>query len=222
MKNLILLLCLIIPFGYVSAQTEDAEADSSDEDDFVLVIPPINEQLKVGVKMGTGAGMMVGDKLQNPRPKYVISGGGYLHYRFSKHWSLQPEINFSFRGSNFANGDNEYTSITMYTADFPLLIMLGLNEKNRANVFVGGQYSHTLNRAMYTKGGVVPESPTPAMHNDDWFAVAGAQFHTPFLGFQIAAKYGLRDLNTGLSPTMKPVNASGEIHQAILELNILF
>lgn len=223
MKNLFLLLCILCCMGTAIAQVEDSETDSTEgDDDLVLVIPPINEQLKVGVKMGTGAGMMVGQELQNPRPKYVITGGAYLHYRFSKHWSLQPEANVSFRGSNFNNGDNQYASITEYALDLPLLIMCGLTKQNTVNVFVGGQFSHTLNRAMYLKDAVVPASPTPSMRHENWFAVLGGQFHTPFIGFQVALKYGITDMNTGLSPTMNPPNTGKDIHQTLLELNILF
>lgn len=223
MKNGLLLLCFVGLFGFANAQTDENEPDSlAGEDDFVLVIPPINEQLKAGVKMGTGMGMMTGNELQNPRPKYMISGGAYLHYRFSKRWSLQPEANIAFKGSNFNNGPDEYATIVMYALDFPLLIMYGLTPKNTVNVFVGGQYSYTLSRWMYVKDAVVPSSPTPSMRNDDWFAVAGGQFHTPFVGFQVAFKYGLCNLNTGLSPNMNPPNTGKDIHQMVLELNLLF
>lgn len=222
MKNLFLLLCIFCCMAPAIAQEEDSGTDSTEEDDLVLVIPPINEQLKLGVKMGTGAGMMIGQELQNPRPKYVITGGAYLHYRFSKHWSIQPEANVSFRGSNFNNGDNQYTSITEYALDVPFLIMYGLTKQNTVNLFVGGQFSHTLNRSMYLKGAVVPASPTPSMSNQNWFAVLGSQFQTPFIGFQIALKYGITDMNTGLSPVMNPPNTGKDIHQTLLELNLLF
>lgn len=204
------------------AQTDSTETDSLEDEELVLVIPPINEQLKAGVKMGTGMGIMIGGELQNPKPKYMISGGAYLHYRFSKHWSLQPEVNVAFKGSNFDNGPDEYGSISMYTLDVPLLLMYGFNEKNTVNVFVGGQYSYTLNRSMYLKSAQVPVTPTPSMRKDDWFGIVGGQFHRPFLGFQIALKYGFCNLNTGLSPNLNPPNTGKDIHQMVLELNILF
>jgi hypothetical protein len=222
MKNLFLLLCILFCLGTANAQTEDSEIDSTEEDDLVLVIPPINEKLKAGVKMGSGVGMMVGQELQNPRPKYIITGGAYLRYLFSKHWSLQPEVNVNFRGSNFNNGDGQYSSITEYALDVPLLIMYGLTKQNTVNILAGAQYSHTLNRSMYLKDSPVPASPTPSMSNDCWFVILGSQFHTPFIGFQVALKYGLTDLNTGLSPTLNPPNTGKDIHQTVLELNILF
>jgi hypothetical protein len=221
MKNLLFLLCWFCTIGYAFAQEEESDSTSGD-DDFVLVIPPINEQLKAGVKMGTGMGMTVGGELLNPRPKVMISGGVYLHYRFSKHWSLQPEMNVAYKGSNYKNGDGQYTSLSVYTMDVPLLLMVGLTPENTVNLFTGMQYSRTLNRSMYEKGGLVPINPNPRMHDDDWAVVLGTQFQTPFVGFQIALKYGLRDLNTGLSSTLNPPNTGKEIHQSVLELNFLF
>jgi hypothetical protein len=224
MKNLFLFLCLIASMGYVTAQTELSDSsETSEEDDFVLVIPPINEQLKVGIKMGTGMGMMSGPELQNARPKYVITGGAYLHYRFSKHWSVQPEANITFKGSKFENGDNEYSSVTQYAIDLPVLLMYGLTKNNTVNLFAGMQYSYNLNRSVYLKNAPVPVSPTPSLRNDDWFVVAGSQFQTPFLGFQVGLKYGLCNLNTSPETwTLNPPNTGKEIHQMVLELNILF
>jgi hypothetical protein len=221
MKKLLLLLCFFCSIGSVFSQTEESDSTAGD-DEFVLVIPPINEQLKVGVKLGTGAGMMLGNELQNPRPKYMISGGAYLRYRFSKRWSIQPEANITFKGSNFKNGDGQYESISGYAVDIPVLLMVGLTPENRVNVFAGMQYSRTLGRSLYLKGSLVPDDSSLGMHRDDWAAVVGSQFQTPFVGFQVAVKYGLRDLNTGLTPTLNPPNTGKDIHQAVLEINILF
>jgi hypothetical protein len=214
-------MCLIGGFHFAGAQN-DSETDSTEDEEYVLVIPPINEQLKIGVKMGTGAGIMLGNELQNPRPKYMINGGVYVHYRFSKRWSIQPETNIAFKGSNFKNGDGQYTSISMYTIDVPLLLMYGVTPQNTTNIFTGVQYSHALNKALYLKGSQIPEGSTLKMHNDDVFAVVGTQFQTPFVGFQIAAKYGLRNLNGGLLPNLNPPNTGKDIHQFVLELNLLF
>ncbi len=54
------------------------------------------------------------------------------------------------------------------------------------------------------------------------FGVLGAQFHTPFVGFQVVAKYGFMNINNGLLPNIKPANTGKDIHQFIIELNLLF
>jgi hypothetical protein len=128
----------------------------------------------------------------------------------------------AFKGSNFKNADNQYAAITMYTLDVPVLLMFGLTPQNTANVFAGAQYSRILNKALFLKGSSVPESPSPAIHNDDVFAIVGTQFHTPFVGFQIAAKYGLRNLNSGTSWILNPTNTGKQIHQFVFEINLLF
>ncbi len=114
MKIKILICFILFSITQTYAQTEDAVSDSLAEDDIgELIIPALNEQLKVGIKFGTGITTMLGNELQNPKLLYTINGGAYLRYRFAKHWSLQPELNISFRGSNFANGNNQYSKIAM-------------------------------------------------------------------------------------------------------------
>jgi hypothetical protein len=222
MKKLFLVLSLLCAVGFANAQNDDEEMDSTLGEDPVFVIPPINEKLKIGVKMGTGASVMLGHELQNPRPHYMISGGVYLHYRFGKHWSVQPETNFAFKGSNFKNGTDQYASIVMYTIDVPVLLMYGFDEKNTKNIFTGIQYSRTLNKSLYNTDAPIAEPTEPRLHNDDWFAVLGTQIQTPWVGFQIAAKYGLRDLNTGLIPNLNPPNTGKDIHMFAFEINLLF
>ena len=220
-KTLVCLFFFFIVQAY--AQTEESGIDSlTNDNEGVLVIPPLNEQLKVGIKFGTGATMMLGEELQNPRLSYMISGGAYLRYRFAKHLSLQPELNISFRGSNFANGNNQYSKIVMYYIDLPVLFMYGFNEKNTSNLLAGFQYCRLLNSSLYLTNEPTPVSSAPKFKNNDLMAVLGAQFHTPFIGFQLAAKYGLIDLNNGLLPNLNPTNTGKDIHQFVVELNVLF
>jgi hypothetical protein len=205
-----------------SAQTDSTQADEEDNSEPTLVIPPINEQLKAGIKFGTGVSTLLGNELSNPRPSYMISGGAYLRYRFKKHWFVQPEANIAFKGSNFNNGTLQYESLRMYYVDVPVLLMRGLNEQNTSNVFAGLQYSRVLNASIYLKDEPLPESSSPAIKNDDLAAVAGAQFHTPFVGFQIAVKYGLIDINNGILPNLNPPNTGKDIHHFVVEFNLLF
>jgi hypothetical protein len=64
--------------------------------------------------------------------------------------------------------------------------------------------------------------PRPSIKKDDLAAIIGTQFHTPFIGFQIAAKYGLIDINNGLLPNLNPPNTGKNIHHFVVEINLLF
>jgi Outer membrane protein beta-barrel domain len=227
MKNVRFLCFSLLLLGVLvcNAQTDSTQTDSTrieEEEESVLVIPPINEQLKIGIKFGSGLCMLTGNELTNPRPSYSLSGGAYLRYRFKRHWFLQPEASFAFKGGNFDNGNLQYSRIRMYYVDVPVLLMRGLNEKNTSNVFIGLQYSRLLNATIYLKDEPLPESTAPKIKKDDLAAVLGAQFHTPFVGFQFALKYGLIDLNNGILPNLNPTNTGKDIHHLVLEINLLF
>jgi hypothetical protein len=222
MKTRFYFCCFLLVFSLqLHAQTDTTSVEDAD-DEPTLVIPPLNEKLKLGVKLGSGLSMMVGNELTNPRPTYMLTGGAYLRYRFSTHWSLQPEASISMRGSNFNNGTGQYTTIKMYTIDVPVLLLWGLNENNTANILAGLQYSRMLNSSIYLKGAQVPEDQAPRLKKNDLLGVLGAQFHTPFVGFQVAAKYGLIDINDGILPNLNPPNTGKDIHHLLLEVTLFF
>lgn len=206
----------------MQAQTETDSTRAVEDDEPVLVKPNVNEAFKFGVKLGVGAGMLIGSELQNPRPARILNGGAYIRYRFKPHWSIQPELNINFRGSSFNNSSGEYGLIRTFYLDLPVLIVRGLNEQNTSNIIGGIQYSQQLGATLYLEQATLPESNSPKLTPYDVAVMAGMQFHTPFIGFQILAKYGFIDLNDGLLPNLKPANNGGSIHQAGIEVNLLF
>jgi hypothetical protein len=222
MKHLLLLLTCYFVSTFAFAQIDTSQVDGNEDDDTRLVIPAINEQLKAGVKIGGGLSVLLGDELQNPVPTYLLTGGAYIRWRFKPHWNLQPEFNITYRGSKFNNGNLEYQEIVMYSLDIPVLLMYGFNEQNTSNIVAGIQYSRLLNSSLYLTDALVSENTAPALTKNDLMVVAGAQFHTPFVGFQILAKYGLIDMNNGLLPNLNPPNTGKSIHPFLLEINLLF
>lgn len=222
MKHLLMILFCLSLSGFGYAQTDSSTVNEDDNTEPTMVIPPINEQLKAGVKLGGGLSVLLGDELKNPVPTYLMTGGAYIRWRFKPHWSLQPELNITFRGSNFNNGDLEYSEIVMYSLDVPVLLMYGWNENNTGNILVGAQYSRLLNSSLYLTNAVIPENTAPSLTKNDLMAVVGTQFHTPYVGFQIAAKYGLIDMNNGLLSNLNPPNTGKSIHPFLFEITLLF
>lgn len=205
------------------AFAQDTDSTDAGEDDAeVWVIPPINEQMKLGVKMGAGMFMIGGEEANKPYPLFGLAGGAYFRYRFKTHWSLQLEAMASIRGGRFDNKTDEYGTIRAYFADVPLLLLYGLNEKNTTNVFIGAQYSNMLNAVLFKTNAQVQETQAPALSKHDVMLIAGAQFHTPFVGFQLALKYGLLDANKGVSPNIGPVNQGKNFRHLALECCFLF
>ncbi len=200
---------------------QEAE-DSTNNDEETWVKPEINPELKIGIKLGSGISTMVGKESNTNTFYFNLMGGMYLKYRFKPHWMIQPEISVSRRGSNFDNGPTEYSRIQCYYLDFPFLLMRGLNEKNNSIIAIGVQYSRLLNSSIYQYKDAYPQSSKPGLAKNDFLIVGGAQFHTPFVGFQFLCKYGLIDINDGLLPTLPPVSQGKSLHNLSIEFNFLF
>jgi hypothetical protein len=65
---------------------------------------------------------------------------------------------------------------------------------------------------------------SPKLDNNDWSPVLMYQYQFDFFALQAAAKYGLRNLNLGNAwpENAKPLNNSGSLNNASIELNIIF
>lgn len=221
-KCVFLLLILSILFAYPSFAQTDADNAEDDDEIGALVQPEINPDLKAGIKLGSGFSMLVGAETNTSRPYFSLLGGAYLKYKFKMHWFIQPETMVSRRGSNFRNGVDEYARIQLYYIDVPLLFGRGLDAKNTSIVFTGLQYSRLINSSIFRQRSVVPEGITPRVNKNDILVAAGAQFHTPFVGFQFMFKYGLLNVNQGLVPSLPPVNKGLNLNNLIFEFNLLF
>ncbi len=221
LKNILLIIFFSMSLSALAQEPQDSLQD--EEEDERIVVPPMNEKTKLGIKIGLGTAIMLGKEPNHPRPSLCLDGGMYFRYRFTRHWSVQPELTITYRGSNFSNSTDEYGSIRSYYLDFPLLLMYGLNENNTRNIVGGVQYSRLLNASIYKVGALgSPEEGAPALNNNDLLLIGGMQWHTPFVGFQVFLKYGLFNANKGLLPTLKPVSTGLPMHNCSLEINFIF
>jgi hypothetical protein len=216
------LLFILISLTGLTARAQEP-ADSLEDDVGKVYVPISNEKLKLGIKFGVGAAILVGTEADRPLPVMCFQGGLYLRYRFSTHWAIQPECNVSFRGGNFDNKDGEYGTIRTYFVDNPVLLTWGWDENNSKNVVGGLQYSWLVNSAIYkVNSNGLPEPEAPRVRNGDLAIVGGTQFHTPFIGFQIFLKYGLLNVNQGLLATLNPQDRGGTMHHLSCEINLIF
>ncbi len=222
MHKYIILLLALIPGTLFAQQADSTSIENEDDEMLSLYIPPLNEKMKIGIKFGMGLYMMGGEEANKPYPLFGINGGMYFRYRFNNHFHLQPEAMISFRGGNFDNNINEYVTIRSYFVDLPVLAVYGLNEKNTVNVIAGAQYSHLLNSAILKKDAQYAEGEAPKLSVHDIMVITGAQFATPFIGFQVLLKYGLINANRGLVPSVNPVSRGKELHHMALELDFMF
>jgi hypothetical protein len=220
-KKHLYIFILLFAVMHVSAQTEVPEANDEEEDE-QMVKPELNPDIKAGIKLGVGLSSMVGAESKTSQMLMVVSGGAYVKYILKKNWLLQPEAIITRRGSNFNNGIGSYSRIQCYFLDIPVLLMRGLNQNNTNVIFAGVQYSRLLNASLYKTDAPIPESTSPGINRNDILGIIGAQFHTPFIGYQLALKYGFINANNGLVPTVNPVSQGKNLQHISFEFNLLF
>ncbi|MFN7311980.1 MAG: outer membrane beta-barrel protein [Bacteroidota bacterium] len=216
-------LILILALFSSSAWAQSDSAKYEDEDDEgTWVIPSMNEKHKPGIKLGTGFYTFTGGEMDNPTPMLGLNGTIYYRYKYNEKSAIQIETGISFKGSNFANSAGEYSRMRLYYLDAPLTWVRSLNKNNTTHLNIGVQYAYLLNASIFIEPSPIPETQKPALSKHDMMLVAGTQFYSGFVGFQVMAKYGLLNINNGLIPNLNPPLKNKDIHNFALELSLLF
>ncbi len=220
----VFIFSIILFFSFSAWAQEPVDSTIIDDgrDEEELVKPEINPESKLGIKLGTGITTMVGGEPKNPRPAMYLTGGLFGRLRMKHNWSMQGEFVVSLKGSNFNNDPGEYGSIKTYYLEAPVMLLKGLNPNNTSNIVFGLQYSRLLNAVQYKVDGALPESESPGIAKNDLVAIGGAQFHTPFVGFQLLLKYGLLNINDGFSGSLPPLNTGKSVHHITFEVSFIF
>jgi hypothetical protein len=219
-----LFFILMMLFATVAiAQTDSSDlADEEEEDSFEWLKGDMNEDQEFGIRLGTNTTTMLGGELDNPRPMFGLNGAVYYRKKVSPKNAFQLDLAVSLRGSNFANPVGEYNKLVTYYVDFPLTWVRSINANNSTHLITGLQYSHLLNTSIFIKPNTFAETEKPKLKLNDVLLVAGTQFYGDFVGFQILAKYGLLNINNGLISGLNPLLKNKDIHNFVLEINLLF
>lgn len=206
------------------AQTDSADIAMEEDDPgaFEWLKGDMNETHEYGIRLGTNTTTMLGGELKNPTTTFGLNGSVYYRYKFKPKDAVQIDLGFSMRGSNFNNNIGEYEAIRVYYLDAPIMWVHALNQKATTHAVIGLQYSQLLNSSIYIKPQALPESDKPKFKTYDVMALAGAQFYSGFIGFQLIAKYGLVNINDGLIPNLNPAFKNKDIHNFAFEINFLF
>lgn len=206
------------------AQTETTLPDTNtDDEDEQIAKPDPNPDSKLGIKMGILTHAITGTENKNSTLAFGMTGGGYFRQKLGLKTWLQLEACISFRGGNFKANTQEYESIRLLYADVPLLLMQSFGDINHKWLF-GIQGSYLISPTMYLKGLQLPITGNLSFNRLDFLPVVGYQYHTTFFDLQVAAKYGLLNINNGnvWPQNAKPLNNNGTMHNIALEFNIIF
>jgi len=206
-KTIWLLLMLFMAFSVKSQRYQD------------------KEKYTIGIKVGTCFSSLIGQELKNPKVKFGFQGGVYYRQRLGTSLHLLTEMNASFRGSNFNNGKTGYSRISLLNLDLPVLLMFDVSaKKNEHLVFMGPQATYIATSDLYVNPDNVSKYKNLDLKPFDVMAVAGYHYNGYYMGWQVAVKYGLLDINDGIMfIDVKPVTGTGKLIRNIsLELSMFF
>jgi hypothetical protein len=186
---------------------------------------PDKDKYTIGIKTGTAFSSLIGKELQNPRVKFGFQGGVYYRQKLRSSLHLLTELNASFRGSNFDNGKTGYNRISLLNLDLPITLMIDVSKKkNEHLIFFGPQLTYLAKSDLYVNPDNVSKYQNLDLKPWDVMAVAGYHYNGYYMGWQIAAKYGLTDINDGIKfIDVSPVTGTGKlIRNVSLELSMFF
>ncbi|MFB1003057.1 MAG: hypothetical protein QMC70_02810 [Bacteroidia bacterium] len=177
---------------------------------------------KLGIKTSINISTLLGNELQNPRPKFGYTAGAYYHINQANDWSLYTEYTASFRGSRFSNGDTGYSKIALFYVDFAAMPAYKLDDKQTLSF---GPYLSYLGLSSIFKG-----QQQKAYLNDIGIrpldAGIGAYYtlQGSLVGFQVGGKLGLANANKDISfDDLTPATGTGGFIRSLsLEVGMIF
>jgi hypothetical protein len=183
----------------------------------------VSENHKLGIKTSVNIATLLGEELQNPRPKFGYTAGAYYIRNQKKTWSIYSELAASFKGSKFANGDTGYSRISLFYLDLAVLPRYTFKE-NKHTISAGPYASYLALSSLYLGATPKPESSDL---NFRPFDIGIAAFYTipgTVASFQVGGKLSLIDANGGVNfvGAFPATGTGGLIRSVNFEIGMLF
>lgn len=156
--------------------------------------PETKRQDKFGVRLGFCLTRLNSDQLLNTRLTRGYQGAFYYRVNLFKGFHLNPEFGASVDGAKFNNGNSGYSQISLLYFDFSLLGFKQLDTKNNHNLVAGLQASRLMRSSMFIGPEQTPSYLQLPFKKYDYAAIVGYHYNTQYVGFQLALKYGLRNI----------------------------
>lgn len=156
--------------------------------------PDAKRKDKFGIRVGVGITRLNSPQLVNTKVSHGYEGAFYYRVNLFKGFHLNPELGASIKGSRFANSNVDYTQISLFNFDGALLGIIQLDPSFNHNLVVGVQASRIMRSSMFIGPEQFPSYLQLPFKKWDYAAVLGYQFNTQYVGFQLALKYGFRNI----------------------------
>ncbi|MBP7510341.1 MAG: outer membrane beta-barrel protein [Bacteroidia bacterium] len=203
-----------------------SQVDSTDNSDepFFWNKPSEDEKSRLGIKMGMQVSSLFGSALPDNALRFGLLGGGYGRINFKKGWSVQQELQISFKGSNFNFPANQISAMKLLYVDAPFIIFKQLKKQSPHKIGLGVSYARLINSVLFVNDNPYPTGNQIDIDKNDWLAVGAYQYQFEYFALQGAAKYGLRNLNLGnpWPDNSKPINNNGTLTNFTIEFSIIF
>ncbi len=179
---------------------------------------------KIGIKTSINLSQLRGSELQNPSIKFGYTAGAYYQFTINENLFLHSEFLGNFQGSNFDNADDEYSRISLFYLDFPVLLGFNLDEDKKHQVYLGPYGSYLGLSSMFIGGKRKAEQNDLDLLPFDYGGALYYQLNGKFMAFQIGVKAGMLDINNGINfaNINPPTGNNGSIQNISLELGMLF
>jgi hypothetical protein len=185
-KHITLLVVGILFYSINYGQLYNQELDGYD--------PATTRKDKLGIRVGFGVTTLSSDALVNTRASRGYQGAFYYRVNLFKGFHLNAESGASVKGANFNNGDSGYSQLSLLYLDVGVLGMFQLTSDNKHNLIVGVQSSRLMRSSLFVGPEQFASFLQLPIKKWDHAAVVGYHFNTQFVGFQLALKYGLRNI----------------------------
>ena len=196
---------------------------------FALVVIQASSQAQapskhhLGLKTSINFSSLLGNELQNPRPKFGYTAGPYAIINTNKKLDIYTEFVGNFKGARFSNGDTGYSRIALFYMDFVAMPLYNYNEDKNA-IAIGPYASYLGLSSLYI--GAKKKAELNDIGFRPWDAGIGAYVHVngQYASFQVGTKVSLlsanRDVNfEGYFPK---TGNGGFVRNVSLEIGMLF
>lgn len=233
MKALVQKVLLLL---LLSVATNVFAQDEPTSDEFENPVPdPPNRKFKVGVRGGFAFSTFNPDVFSNPTFAFGITGGATARWKLGKVRDAEPEnykfgietqANFIYRGSTFDNLDGQYSRISLFYIDVPVLALMKLDKKGNVKLLGGIQGSYLANSSIFIKPDTFRDTTELSLKPFALAAVGGIEYRVGVVGIQFFIKQGITDINDGMNaityPKLLPVLRNGSIKNFTCELTFSF
>lgn len=184
---------------------------------------PEGENFRFGLKVGTSFSTLLGDELENPRPRFGYLAGIYYKQKIGPSLGVYTEFTGNVRGSNFSNGIDGYSGIHLFSLELPVALAIDIKEDK--TISIGPQISYYPASSLYVGQNRKTEDDGLGFEPFDVKAVLYYTKSYEVVSLHMGFKFGLRNINRDLDfgDKVKPATGNGGLVRLVcLDLALIF